>query len=170
MAPTTQERKTQISRHSSQVKMCLNTISTPSNLSQSAKSVDILTTIKGCENLSIWIGRLKAKEAILKNSRERDLRREVLVSKATQRAQEQLDLQRRLNLERWNEVKAKELEKCNSCFALKRFCSCSNTTIYMDNLECDEESKNFDDFFESLSSGKKRKQPSILKNCKRAKA
>jgi len=158
--------------------MCLNTpITTSNQISQNSAQTtfNVSEAIKGCENLSHWISRLKAKEAILKNNRESDLRKEVLLSKASQCAQQQLEQQQRLNRQRWSEVKAKELEKCNLCLALKRFCSCSITTIYMGNLDenCDEESKNFDEFFESLNSGpRKRRQPSILQknNCKRAKA
>jgi len=131
--------------------------------------------IKGCENLTLWISRLKAKEAILKNSRVGDLRREVLLLKATQRAQEQLELEQRLNRQRWMQVKAKELEKCNFCFSLIRFCSCKSNLYNMESDTYDEESKKIDDFFESLKNpagNKKRKSPSILKNhnCKRAKA
>jgi len=159
--------------------MCLNTpvINSSNQISQNSAQTtfNVSEAIKGCENLSHWISRLKAKEAILKNNRESDLRKEVLLSKATRCAQQQLEQQQRLNRQRWTEVKAKELEKCNLCLALKRFCSCSNTTIYMGNLDenCDEESKNFDEFFESLNSGsRKRRQPSILQKnyCKRAKA
>lgn len=156
--------------------MCYNTPTssptTPSNLPSAVSAA-----IKGCENLTLWISRLKAKEAILKSSRAGDLRREVLLLKATQRAQEQLLLEQRLNRQRWIQVKAKELEKCKFCFAIVRFCSCKNTaTSSIYNMESDifdEESKKIDDFFESLNTaGRKRKQPSILKNynCKRAKA
>ena len=147
--------------------MCLNQTTANSN-----DSVAISTAIRGCETLTHWISRLKAKEAILKSSRERDLRREVLLLHAAQRAQEQLELQQRLNRQRWTQVKAKELEKCGFCSALKRFCCCSNnqTTTFMD-IDDSEESKKIDEFFESLNSGKKRRQPSILKqNCKRVKA
>jgi hypothetical protein len=146
--------------------MCLNQTTPNSN-----DSVAISTAIRGCETLTHWISRLKAKEAILKNNRESDLRKEVLLSKAAQRAQEQLELQQRLNRQRWTQVKAKELEKCGFCSALKRFCCCSNnpTSTFME--DDSEESKKIDEFFESLNSGKKRRQPSILKqNCKRVKA
>jgi hypothetical protein len=158
--------------------MCYNTpLTSSSPTSPSNLSSAVSTAIKGCENLTMWISRLKAKEAILKSNRSGDLRREVLLLKATKRAQEQLEFEQRLNRQRWIEVKAKELKKCDFCFALLRFCSCKkyNTTIH--NMEADifddEESKKIDDFFQSLSTaGKKRKQPSILKNynVKRVKA
>merc|ERR1712018_206365 len=104
---------TQFSRESVSGKMC------------SAAAADISSAIKGCENLSHWISRLKATEAILKSSRDRDgLRRQVLVLHAAQKAQEQLFLQQKLNRQRWLQLKAKELEKCAQCAAFKRFCSC----------------------------------------------
>merc|ERR1712083_532775 len=151
---------TQFSRESVSGKMCLS------------NAADISSAIKGCENLSHWISRLKATEAILKSSRDRDLRREVLVLHAAQKAQEQLFLQQKLNRQRWLQLKAKELEKCARCAAFKRFCSCP-----MRNFEdADEESKKMDDFFESLNTAttrpmSKRRQPSILRtDCKRIKA
>merc|ERR1712018_509002 len=127
---------TQFSRESVSGKMC------------SAAAADISNAIKGCENLSHWISRLKATEAILKSSRDRDLRREVLVLHAAQKAQEQ----------RWLQLKAKELEKCAQCAAFKRFCSCPLS------FEDTEESKKMDEFFECLNSNRrsKRRQPSIL--------
>ena len=121
---------------------------------------------RGCESLSHWISRLKAKEAILKSSRERDLRREVLLLKATQRAQAELVHQQRLNRQRWEEVKARQLERCSFCAAFKHLCSCKSEI-----MEDSEESKKLDEFFESMSSRKRR--PSILRasgSCKRAKA
>lgn len=119
----------------------------------------ISTAIKGCENLSNWINRFKAKEAILKSSRVRDLRREVLLLHAAQRAQEQLAHQQSLNRQRWNEIKAKELERCSNCAAFKRFCSCMEMET-----DDEEESRKIDHFFESLSNCS-RKRPSILRNC-----
>jgi len=159
--------------------MCYNTpITSSSPTSPSNLSTAVSTAIKGCENLTRWISRLKAKEAILKSSRSGDLRREVLLLKATKRAQEQLELEQRLNRQRWIQVKAKEMKKCDFCFALLRFCSCKNYNTTIHNMEADifddEESKKIDDFFQSLNNAgsRKRKQPSILKNynCKRAKA
>merc|ERR1712037_803115 len=153
---------------SPQVNMCLNTpITTSNQISQNTAQTtfNVSEAIKGCENLSHWISRLKAKEAILKNNRESDLRKEVLLSKATRCAQQQLEQQQRLNRQRWTEVKAKELEKCNLCLALKRFCSCSNTTIYMEILMkiAMKSRKILTNFFESLNSDpRKRRQPSIL--------
>jgi len=157
--------------------MCYNTqitqnpTTSPSNLTSA-----VSMAIKGCENLTMWISRLKAKEAILKSSRSGDLRREVLLLKAAKRAQEQLEHEQKLNRQRWIQVKAKELKKCDFCLALLRFCSCKNYNTTIHNMESDifddEESKKIDDFFQSLNNaGKKRKQPSILKsyNCKRAK-
>ena len=61
--------------------------------------------INGCENLSHWINRLKAKEAILKSShKNRDLRREVLLSHAAQKAQEQLSHQQ-IRVKLWHDNK-----------------------------------------------------------------
>ena len=127
--------------------------------------------VQGCEDLTHWIKRLKAKEAILKSNQNRDLRREVLLVHASQRAQEQLELAQRLNRQRWAQIKAKELEKCAQCLAFRRFCSCNNS---MPNAS--EESKVFDDFFNSMSLVGKKRKPNILRNtnefspCKRAKA
>lgn len=135
-------------------------ISTPVEQSE---SLAISSAIKGCENLSNWINRLKAKEAILKSSRVRDLRREVLLLHAAQRAQEQLAHQQSLNRQRWNEIKARELERCSTCSAFKRFCSCMDM-MEMEGLDDGEESRKIDHFFESLSNCS-RKRPSILRNC-----
>ena len=126
--------------------------------------------INGCENLSHWINRLKAKEAILKSShKNRDLRREVLLSHAAQKAQEQLSHQQMLNRQRWTQLKARDLQQCKICLATPNFCTCNSHE-----LNC-EESLKFDDFFASLSvNNKKRKKPSILRStsnieCKRIK-
>ena len=147
----------------SQVKIFAMCISTTSETSKLA----ISTAIRGCESLSHWISRLKAKEAILKSRRNEDLRRQVLILHATHRAQEELVLQQKLNRKRWEQIKARELEKCSICAAFKRYCSCSEKKSLM---EDSEESKKLDEFFESMST-KKRRQPSILRtNSKRAKA
>lgn len=140
--------------------MCINT---PAQAEQQTETLAISTVIRGCENLSNWICRLKAKEAILKSSRVRDLRREVLLLHAAQRAQEQLAHQQSLNRQRWNEIKARDLERCSNCAAFKRFCSCMD----MELDDGGEESQKIDHFFESLSSSRKR--PSILRNCHNSK-
>ena len=122
--------------------------------------------INGCENLSHWINRLKAKEAILKSShKNRDLRREVLLNHAAQKAQEQLSHQQLLNRQRWTDFKARDLQQCKICLATPNFCTCTSN-------ELSEESRKFDDFFASLSvNSKKRKKPTILRSndCKRIK-
>ena len=124
--------------------------------------------IKGCENLSQWINRLKAKEAILKSShKNRDLRREVLLSHAAQKAQEQLTEQQNLNRQRWTQLKARDLQLCKICSATPNFCNCTSAQeLYS------EESLKFDDFFASLSVNNKKRKPTILSrnnDCKRIK-
>ena len=123
--------------------------------------------IEGCENLSHWICRLKSKEAILKSSKIRDLRREVLLSHAAVQAQRELEQRQQLNRRRWEQLKAKQLKKCGNCNAFLNFCSCP--VILMDT---EEESKKLDEFFDSMNiSTRKRKSPNILRpNCKRIKA
>ena len=103
--------------------------------------------IEGCENLSHWICRLKSKEAILKSSKIRDLRREVLLSHAAVQAQRELEQRQQLNRLRWEQLKAKQLEKCGNCNAFLNFCSCS--VILMDT---EEESKKLDEFFDSMNT------------------
>lgn len=131
--------------------MCLNT-----------SDYSISEAIRGCENLSSWISRFKAKEAILKNSRIRDLRREVLILHAANRAQEELELAQRLNRQRWMQLKARQLEKCAKCAAFVNFCTCDLNCMDVDS----EESKKIDEFLEF----KRKRRPSILKpNAKRIK-
>ena len=129
-------------------------------------SQQVEVAIQGCENLSHWINRLKAKEAILKSShKNRDLRREVLLNHAAQKAQEQLSHQQLLNRQRWTDFKARDLQQCKICLATPNFCTCTSN-------ELSEESRKFDDFFASLSvNSKKRKKPTILRSndCKRIK-
>ena len=140
-------------------------------VTQSLTTMCLSTTIKeqieGCETLSHWISRLKSKEAILKSSKFRDLRREVLLNHAALQAQRELEQRQRLNRQRWEQLKAKQIEKCANCNAFQNFCSCS--VIMMDT---NEESKKLDEFFDSMNlSTRKRKIPNILRsNCtKRAK-
>ena len=125
--------------------------------------------IKGCENLSHWINRLKAKEAILKSSfKNRDLRREVLLNHAAQKAQEQLIQQQNLNRQRWSQFKARDLQLCKICSATPNFCTCNSAQELYES----EESLKFDDFFASLSVNNKKRKPTILSrknDCKRMK-
>ena len=126
--------------------------------------------IEGCENLSHWICRLKSKEAILKSSKIRDLRREVLLSHAAVQAQRELEQRQQLNRRRWEQLKAKQLKKCGNCNAFLNFCSCPDVIM----MDAEEESKKLDEFFDSMNiSTRKRKSPNILRpnnHCKRIKA
>ena len=130
-------------------------------------STTIKDQIENCDNLSHWICRLKSQEAILKSSKIRDLRREVLLNHAAVQAQRELEQRQQLNRLRWEQLKAKQLEKCGNCNAFLNFCSCP--VILMDT---EEESKKLDEFFDSMNiSTRKRKSPNILRpNCKRIKA
>ena len=139
-----------------------------SNTSSSQTSI-INNQIEGCQNLSQWINRLKCKEAILKRSKFRDLRREVLINHAAIQAQRELEHRQKLNRQRWEQLKAKQLQKCSHCNAFLNFCSCTSSVI--SKMDLGEESKKLDEFFDSMNlSTRKRKTPNILKpNCKRPK-
>ncbi len=112
-------------------------------------------------DLSSWVSRLKAKETLLKGSRDRDLRREVLVSKAVQKAQQQLETAQRQRRLRWEQLK--RTPRCLKCFCLPSLCCCetntSNSVINNLNLKEDEASQKIDEFLASLNSmSLKRKQ------------
>jgi hypothetical protein len=148
--------------------MCIYSSSEEGSAIPAAAVPIVVEAVRGCEALTSWVQRFKAKTALLKSSRDRDLRREVLVSHASLKAQAQLDLQQRLRRQKWAEMKARQMAKCDTCFAPISFCSCNSLkNVIME--EC-EESKKIDAFLNSMNSmnsmslQQSRKRPSILRS------
>ncbi len=125
-------------------------------------------------DLCSWVNRLKAKETLLKCSRNRDLRLEVLVTRAFHKAHQQMEEVKRQRLQKWEQLK--KTPRCLGCFCLPSLCCCqsNNAVILHQNSKKitddeDDGSKRIDDFLDSLGamSLKRKSQRSNNENSSR---